>query len=121
MDTFIVMPAVRLLQIFLKFCNKISHFQSVFRKPIHSATYAIEDVTTHILSVSDKAVYLLKKSQRAFELKKGFAKGLKVTLSRITPQVDSRMIQLFSQASVKDSTTVRPYLEEFTPYQCSST
>ena len=51
--------------------------------------------------------------QRAFEMMRFLAEGWKVTLSGVAPQVDSRMIQLFSCPLVKDITRIRPvtYLE----------
>ena len=109
MDTNIVMPAVRLLQIFLRFSNEIQHLQIAFRKPIQPAIYAVKkNAMTYIPSASDKAVYLPRKLQHAFEMTRVLVEGWKGTLSGVISQVDSRVIQLFSYASVKDSTTVRP-------------
>ena len=109
MDTIIVMPAIPLLQIFLRFNNEIQHPQSLFRKPIQPATYPVKkNVTTYTPSASDKAIYLPRKLQHAFEMTRVLVEGWKVTLSGVESQVNSHIIQFFSRASVKDSTRVRP-------------
>lgn len=110
MDQTIAIPTLHLLEVFSCPYNKL-------RKPIQPVTYVVKkDITAYT------PVYLPRKTsnilQHAFETMRVLAEGWKITLSGITPQVDSCMIQLFGCALVKDITTIYiswvRYPKEFT-------